>query len=54
MGLRIVMVCVMGSRVNVCMCVRIWASERITVCVSVRAGVWVAVCVHGCICVCAV
>lgn len=50
MGLCVVVMCVMGSHVRV----HIWAGERITVCVSVGTRVRVAVCVHGCVGVCAV
>lgn len=42
-GLRAVMVGVM-CRVHVRGCV--WASERVTVRIAMRAGVWVAVCVR--------
>lgn len=49
MGLCVVMVCVMGSRVHMCVCVCIWANQRISMCISMRTCVWVAVCVHGCV-----
>lgn len=48
------MVCVMGTRVHVCVCIGVRAGERIAVCISVRARVWVGVRVHGRVCVCAV
>lgn len=52
MGLCIVMVCVVGCWVHIC--VHILARKRITLCISMRTCARVAVCVHGCVCVCAV
>lgn len=54
MGLRSVMVRVMGSQVHMSVCVCARAREQITMCISMRTCVWVAVCMHGRICVCAV
>lgn len=46
------MVCVVGRWVHIC--VHILARKRITLCISMRTCARVAVCVHGCVCVCAV
>jgi len=46
-GLRTVMMRVMGS--HVCQCVCGWASEGISMCISMRTCMWVAVGMQDCI-----
>lgn len=46
MGLCTMMMCVVGSRGHVRVCVCIWASECVPLGIPVRTCVWVAVCVH--------